>query len=191
MKDITRIDIINFILSLIKGHSYLEIGSGDHSCFKEINCPIKEDIEPNPTSGVVPTYKMPSDEAFFRILKKYDMIFIDGLHHCDQVAQDVYNACQHLNPGGFIVLHDCIPEKEPEQNRTPTGGSWTGDVWKFQAWLVKHFENVWTIPENWGCGIIQGALDFNIPTLDEMLEFDWKIYTKNWPWLLRVVDWEV
>lgn len=188
----TRTDIINHLISITNAQAYLEIGSGHHICFKDINCPLKHDIEPNPSPQIDPTYKMTSDEAF-EIMRdaKYDIIFIDGIHHCDQTAKDVFNACIHLNPKGFIIIHDCLPEKEHEQHREAQASSWTGDVWKFQAWLVRHFENVWTIPENWGCGIIWKPIKFFVPSLKELQSFDWATYEKSWPWLLRVVNWEI
>ena len=57
---------------------------------------------------------MTSDE-FFDFLRtnefdrKYDVIFIDGLHKSYQVKKDILNSLQFLNPKGYIVLHDCNP----------------------------------------------------------------------------------
>jgi hypothetical protein len=188
---ITRVDIINYLISLTKAESYLEIGSGYHVCFKDINCTLKHDIEPDPGPGVVPTYKMSSNEAF-AIMEdvKYDIIFIDGKHHCEQVAIDVNNSIKHLTPNGFIIIHDCLPENESEQVREPYGGSWTGDVWKFQAWMVGHFNDAWTITENWGCGIIWGGMNFEVPLLEELSVYNWGQFEVNWPWMLRTVSWE-
>lgn len=208
---VTRTDIINYLITMTGANYYLEVGSEHRIAFDEIKCLVKHDVEPRPGPGIEPTYKMESDEAFSIMDTNYDIIFLDGLHLCEQVAKDVYNACQHLNSHGFIVIHDCLPEKEIEQARTFNGGSWTGDAWKFQAWMVKRYERVWTIPENWGCGIIWGPLLKNRvkPTLQEMslvsksdpfrvqdfekeqaLIVDWSRYIRNWPWMLRVVDWE-
>jgi len=189
---ITRVDIINHLLSITHSESYLEIGSGHHICFKDIQCPLKHDIEPNPGPGVTPTYRMTSDEAFSILgQNKYGGIFIDGLHHCEQVAKDVTNSIRHLKPNGFIIIHDCLPEHEIEQLRDFSGGSWTGDVWKFQAWMVKNFDNAWTITENWGCGIILGCAYFKPPSLQELSVFNWGMFERNWPWMLRTVNWEV
>ncbi len=54
-------------------------------------------------------YEMTSNE-FFALEKiqnkKYDVIFIDGLHETTQVDIDIQNSLKHLNEGGFILLHD-------------------------------------------------------------------------------------
>jgi len=127
-------DIVNHLITFMGAKSYLEIGSGHHIGFKEIICQYKDDIEPNPGPGVIPVHHMTSDEAFKKMPRedRYDVIMIDGLHQCDQLARDAYNSVIHLNPKGFIVVHDCMPETESQQLRECPGGSWTGDVWKFQ-----------------------------------------------------------
>jgi predicted O-methyltransferase YrrM len=52
-----------------------------------------------------------SDAFFERSMVKFDVIFIDGLHEEHQVDRDIVNSLQHLNPGGIIVLHDCLPPR--------------------------------------------------------------------------------
>jgi hypothetical protein len=94
----------------------------------------------------------------------------------------------HLSPNGYIVIHDCMPMEESWQVRDYPGGfvSWTGDVWKFQAWLVSKFFNVVTINEDCGCGIIQGPLQFDIPSIEELLKLTWKDYSFE---SIRCMDW--
>jgi glycosyltransferase involved in cell wall biosynthesis len=50
--------------------------------------------------------KMKSDEAINLIEKKYDFIYIDGLHTYDGVISDIINYLPFVKPGGFIGGHD-------------------------------------------------------------------------------------
>jgi hypothetical protein len=185
----TQVEIINELLKLTEKKRYLEVGSCGRITFERVKADLLVDIEPNPEFGKEPLYRMSSDEAFSRMNSSdvYDVIFIDGLHHCEQVARDTYNACQHLSDDGFIVIHDCYPREEFHQTRDFSGGSWTGDVWKFQAWLVQRFKNVWTIPPFPGCGIIRGSIiDYDKPTLNELLTLTWKDFSNE---AVRLTEW--
>ncbi len=65
--------------------------------------------------------------------KKYDIIFIDGLHVAYQVTIDLMNSLKHLTPGGFIIFDDVYPHRENEQwsfDQRRLGVPLTGDVWK-------------------------------------------------------------
>ena len=80
-----------------------------------------------------PTYKFTSDVFLNKIVNKktkYDIIFIDGLHHEDQVDRDIQNSIKHLNENGFIILHDCNPINESHQIVPRISKLWNGDVWK-------------------------------------------------------------
>jgi predicted O-methyltransferase YrrM len=44
---------------------------------------------------------------------KFDLIFLDGLHHATTVYQEVPAALEVLNPGGLILLHDFFPQAQP------------------------------------------------------------------------------
>jgi hypothetical protein len=76
---------------------------------------------------------MESDDFFKNhIQKKYDVIFIDGLHTAYQVTKDIYNSINNLNDGGIIIIDDIYPHSENEQYSLELlrDGPNTGDVWK-------------------------------------------------------------
>ena len=117
-----RFEIINRLIDkrFNDNCNYLEIGVSNPSlCFDVINSKNKTGVDPgneyldNPVE-----FKMTSDE-FFRKLRlgetrfspdyKWDIIFIDGLHLAHQVFADAVNVFQHIQPNGFIILHDCNP----------------------------------------------------------------------------------
>jgi hypothetical protein len=133
---IPRQSVINGIIknyNLINP-SYLEIGVWTGETFKHINSNNKDGVDPGQYCDCsLVNYKMTSDEFFSNhIQKKYDIIFIDGLHTAYQVTKDIYNSINNLNDGGWIILDDVFPHCEYEQERLNLrkSGSQTGDVWK-------------------------------------------------------------
>ena len=73
---------------------------------------------------------------FFKKNKKknYDLIYIDGNHHADNVLRDARNSFKLLNKRGFIVFDDFLWDYYNEINLNPIGG-----VKKF---LFEHFGNM-------------------------------------------------
>ena len=133
---ITRFDAINRIINFhkLKNPVYLEIGVWTGETFKNINSTNKDGVDPGQYCDCnYVNYKMTSDDFFTNhINKKYDIIFIDGLHTAYQVSKDIYNSINNLNDGGWIILDDVFPHSENEQERLnlKKSGSQTGDVWK-------------------------------------------------------------
>ena len=157
----TRQQIINNLIQKNNYTSYLEIGvQNPQSCFTRINCEYKQGVEPYPnikhfhyTSNI---HIKTSDEYFESNDENFDIIFIDGLHHDDQVIKDIENSLNILNDGGTIVVHDCLPSNEREQERDDHGGVWLGDVWKGIAHLrmTRDDIKIQVVDSDLGCGII-------------------------------------
>lgn len=159
-----RTDIINSLIQKYGYNSYLEVGTQDPtSNFNLINTECKVSVDPFPRGKV--TFVGTSDEYFESINHdvKYDIIFIDGLHHDDQVLKDIENALKHLSDNGTIVCHDCLPITEDMQARDDHGREWTGDVWKAIAQLrVERIDlDIKVVDTDYGCGIIRRGT--NIP----------------------------
>lgn len=167
-----RTEIIN---SLIKKHnykSYLEIGLDDpNNNYNYIQCDNKECVDPffeedhkngfdvqvNDFENIIKnilTYRMTSDDFFKQNTKKYDIIFIDGLHTKEQVGKDIINSLKVLNPGGKIVCHDCLPINEASQIVPRKQAYWFGDVWRTIAELSKQNINFCTVDCDCGCCVI-------------------------------------
>lgn len=159
----TRTDII---IKLIKKHnykSYLEIGVQNGKNFHAIECEDKIGVDPDPNSKA--TVHITSDEFFKGIAitkKMFDIIFIDGLHHWEQVFEDIDNSLMHLNKGGVIVCHDMNPTTEQMQLVPRIQTEWTGDCWK--AWVMYRNSGLKmvVIDTDYGVGIIHRG---NEPTL--------------------------
>jgi hypothetical protein len=147
-----RWDLINEIIKKKKFKDYLEIGCDDNVLFDKINLPNKIGVDPREGGNI----KKTSDDFFKSNNKFFDIIFIDGLHEFDQVNKDIENSVKFLNPNGFILLHDCLPNKMELQAVPRYQLYWTGDVWKS---IVKFRHNInlsiKTILMDMGVAVIQ------------------------------------
>ncbi len=82
-------------------------------------------------------YGMTSDDFFATtdVAKEmgqpcFDVAFIDGLHHFDQVLRDFINLEKLAGKDSVILIHDCLPIDPLVANRERSTAFWTGDVWK-------------------------------------------------------------
>lgn len=150
-----RYDLINRLISKYNFSSFLEIGHFAGECFNAVEIAIKESVDPDPNTK--PTHILTSDDYFKSSKNTFDIIFIDGLHECNQVYRDIKNSLNHLNKGGVIVMHDCHPNSEACQRHSEIypGGEWTGDCWK--AFVKSRAElpyEMYVWDHDWGCGVI-------------------------------------
>ena len=125
-ENISRWDLINKIIISKKFSSYLEIGCDDDHAFSKIKLENKIGVDPNSGGN----FRGTSDEFFNKNNKKFDCIFIDGLHEYDQVYKDIINSLDCLNEDGIILLHDCLPQSMNQQAVPRYQWVWNGDVWK-------------------------------------------------------------
>lgn len=161
-----RWELMNYLIEKYNLVNYLEIGVNDGLCIRQIKAEHKDGVDPYPGSEIggadVPeiNYPIKSDE-FFELIKdsdiKYDMIFIDGLHHSSQVDKDIQNALKHITDEGFIILHDCNPLEYTMQLVPRASGLWNGDVWKSIVRLRCTEPNleVMVVDADWGVGIVR------------------------------------
>jgi len=195
-----RIKTINKLLEITKNKIYLEIGVFRGSCITKINANEIYGVDPSPSLILnfkflfkkIKLFKITSDEFFKKdvkkINKKFDVIFIDGLHTHLQSMKDVLNSLNYLNENGFIVLHDCNPSTEIMA--TPANSfeevkilnkknlnwtkEWCGDVWKTIVLLrTKRSDlEITVFNYDYGVGIIRKKnskkLNFQINNINEL-----------------------
>lgn len=167
-----RYDIINGLIDKYGFQDYLEIGLDLARNYLKIRCKNKECVDPYVyemeeseevqcmrrfVEANILTYKMTSDDFFASIPpnKMYDIIFIDGLHHEEQVGRDIINSLKHLRNGGIIVCHDCLPESYEAQLDTPITETWNGSTWKAIPMLKFQGITYVTVNVDCGCCVIQ------------------------------------
>ena len=135
-----RLSLISLAISqtmMKKGYencNYLEIGCFDNKAFDTIPLPLEQKIGVDPLRGG--THRMTSDVFFLKNKKKFDVIFVDGLHSYDQCSKDCTNSINFLNEDGIIILHDMMPRHKTEESP-----KFSGDVWKV-AFELCQSENV-------------------------------------------------
>ena len=184
-----RIDIMNNIIQKYGYTHYLEIGVYVKSdCFDHINVTNKTAIDPGyENEHEKYDYKMESDTFFdnvrlgsteFPIDKKWDLIFIDGLHLAEQVERDINNALFHLADGGTIVMHDCSPPHEIIARETYKAnwvnvGEWCGTVWKafYKFRYTRPDLAMWCVNDDYGVGIIQRGTQKLAPADNTFYEY--------------------
>ena len=88
----SRLEIVSETIKSKKFSTYLEIGCFDNQLFNHINID-KTGVDPFKGGNI----KLKSDQFFKINKKKYDCIFIDGLHTYEQVKKDIVNSINCLN----------------------------------------------------------------------------------------------
>ena len=189
MSHLNRWDVINILIRKNNYKSYLEVGTQDPtSNFNKIEIQHKVSIDPFPRGEV--TFVGTSDEYFESISEdvKYDIIFIDGLHHNDQVLKDIENSLNHLSNSGIIVCHDCLPTTEHMQERNDHGGVWLGDVWKAIAELrVERIDlDIKVIDTDLGCGLIKTGT--NVPHMTNENYLTYSYYNLHKWQLMNIIS---
>jgi hypothetical protein len=190
-------DIINYFLIKSLNKRYLEIGLHEGFTFNSINANVKDSVDPDQSLNA--TYKMSSDDFFHYVAPtlgyKYDVIFIDGLHHTEQVDKDIQNSLNFLNDVGHIVLHDCNPISEMRQ-RVPADfdiwkHGWNGDVWKSVVKFRKNYSHqtykTYVVDTDEGIGIIKNNFPGNPLNLEIPDKMDYSFLETNRSEILNLV----
>jgi len=190
-----RTTIINYLISRSQAKSYLEIGIWNGINFDNIACSNRTGVDP---SWRLPKRKdvlaMSSDDFFKQNKEKFDVIFVDGLHHADQVLKDLTNALACLNPNGHIVCHDMNPQSKIVQEIPYSGkGEWNGDCWKaFVEFRKLHdgTHDFLVVNTDHGCGIItpRKTVKENTFVVTEELTYE-NLVVNRQAWL-NVIDFE-
>ena len=205
MTKMTRTEIINYLIAKNNYTSYLEIGLDNGINFMNVKCQNKESVDPFikddhknydlTYKDDIPenikkllTYRMTSDEFFKICIKKYDIIFIDGLHTQEQVGRDIINSLKVLNENGMIVVHDCLPNSEEAQKVPRVQGEWNGDVWKAVYELIRQGLDIEVVSDDYGCGIVKYTDDSNLLKYPKKSEATWSDFEQNRKTMINVIS---
>tara|TARA_R110000822_G_scaffold66746_9_gene162837 strand:+ start:990 stop:1589 length:600 start_codon:yes stop_codon:yes gene_type:complete len=178
-----RWDIINSYVEKYGYKTYLEIGLDSGICRDSVKVDDANKTTVDPSEKTMnPTHLMTSDTFFAQNKDTFDIIFIDGLHHGDQVLKDIENSLDVLNEGGVIFCHDMLPNSEPIQQVPRIQAIWTGDCWK--AWFklrgTRKDLEMFIVESDWGVGVIKKGFQDIVEELDMPLEkMTWELFTKH------------
>lgn len=168
-----RIAFINKAISKFKDCNYLEIGVADNTTFSSIPLPLKNKIGVDPSNGG--THRMTSDEFFNKNQKKFNVIFIDGLHIYEQCQKDCINSLKFIEEGGIILFHDFLPQNYLQEKVPRKSASWTGDVWKVAVELSNSEDMDFRIANiDYGVGILKPGKNAKYKKMPELnkMNFD-------------------
>ena len=194
--EIKRFDILNYLIDQYKLINYLEIGVFQGENIRKIKAPYKNGVDPGAEGYIVPEvdYQMTSD-AFFDLIRghediKYDLIFIDGLHEYSQVKKDIENSLNHLQPNGFIVLHDCNPVSYDAQIPDRKTIAWNGDVWKSFVEFIQNnpLYECCVVDTDFGVGVIKNNSNPTITT--PLIDMDYQTFDPNRKKYLNLITWD-
>ena len=169
--------LLNYLADKYKLKAYLEIGvQSTKQNFDKINCKYKIGVDPDCKGYSIHTGTSDSFFSQHNLKSTFDLIFIDGLHHADQVKRDFENSLRCLDDGGFIVIHDCLPEEEKTSLVPRESKQWHGDVYKF-VMTLKNYDGIDFITYDFdnGCCVVwkdktkKANSDFHVP-------FNWQSY---------------
>jgi len=189
-ENVNRWDLIMKIIKFYNFKSYLEIGCDDDYSFKKIDVLEKTGVDPYSGGN----FKGTSDEFFLQNKKKFDCIFIDGLHEYDQVCKDLDNSLNCINEGGIIFLHDALPANVHQQAVPRYKIIWNGDVWKSIVYFrTRNDCDIVTCKIDHGVSIVRkipnkDLLNININNFKNLKFED---FYNNYQRYLRVIDYDV
>ena len=176
-----RTKIIQSLINKVNAKSYLEIGIDNGKNFQTIICNKKVSVDPN--TETIAMHHLTSDVFFKKNTDTFDVIFIDGLHHADQVYRDIINSLAVLNDGGYIICHDMNPLQESHQAIPFVSGTWNGDCWK--AFVQLRYERndlqMHVVNVDHGCGVISKGSQIPVELMNLPLEYNFfDVNRKEW-----------
>ncbi len=139
---------INKFAELKKAKKYLEVGVSQGVTFNNVSVDTKYAVDPKfrftfpPDSPHI--YEITSDDFFTNTPDiKFDIIFIDGLHHFEQAFRDFCNSLMFAHDDTIWLIDDTVPRDIYSAGRDQLGSvglrakeiggsekAWHGDVYK-------------------------------------------------------------
>ncbi|MBN8936640.1 MAG: hypothetical protein J0I13_10240 [Rhizobiales bacterium] len=88
---------------------------------------------------------------------RFDIMLVDPYHGYEQSYRDIAEAFTMLEPGGALVVHDCLPPDESLARPEFTPGSWCGVTYKAYLDFVLGRADLryLTVDTDYGCGVVR------------------------------------
>lgn len=145
-----------------KDYDYLEIGVADGTTLQSVSSKRKHGVDPFPLFNLkrLPegiTFDLATSNDYFNELhndKKFNFIFLDGLHESSQLMLDLLNALKHISIPGWILIDDIVPSdsisaiSSMEKSYQIRGVSqnegypWHGDCYKILPFIQERFPEI-------------------------------------------------
>jgi len=183
-----RWDLIDYLIKKNNYKNYLEIGCDQNQLFSKIKIEFKIGVDPYSGGNIRKT----SDQFFLENKKKFDIVFIDGLHEYKQVKKDILNSVNCLNENGIILVHDCMPDSLGKQAVPRYKMQWNGDVWKAIVDLRQNDNlEIYTCEIDQGIGVIKNEINSQPLKISKPInKIKFKDYYNNYKTYMRVISLE-
>ena len=183
-----RWDLIDYLIKKNNYKNYLEIGCDQNQLFSKIKIEFKIGVDPYSGGNIRKT----SDQFFLENKKKFDIVFIDGLHEYKQVKKDILNSVNCLNENGIILVHDCMPDSLGKQAVPRYKMQWNGDVWKAIVDLRQNDNlEIYTCEIDQGIGVIKNKINSQPLKISKPInKIKFKDYYNNYKTYMRVISLE-
>jgi len=185
-----RLEIVNNIIKIKEYRNYLEIGTFKDDLFKNVVCQNKIGVDPVSGGNIRKT----SDQFFAENSRKFDIIFIDGLHHYHQVKKDILNSISILEEGGIILMHDCMPRDYYYQAVPRSQLNWNGDTWKafLEVRCNSRYDSYCCYADE-GVGVILNRPNKNKLELitKNFKKLNFNLFANNYKKLLNLIEYDV
>jgi Methyltransferase domain len=209
--------LLNALIEKYELKSYLEIGvQTPEQNFDKIRCGIKVGVDPEIQPVFMPGHictektdkneigdylnyyelnNVTSDEFFANGNKAwadgprrgFDLVFIDGLHHADQVKRDFENSLRCLSDTGFILIHDVLPENESGTLVPRVQRQWWGNVYKW-AMDIQTYDGIRFKTFNIDNGCMLVCKDSKVKSKFQPLPTTWEGYLDYGHKLMNVTN---
>lgn len=89
--------------------------------------------------------------------RRFDVMLVDPYHAYAESSRDLAAAFALLEPGGALVVHDCLPPSEAVAGPELKHGPWCGLTYKafLDFVLARRDLRYLTVDADYGCGIIR------------------------------------
>jgi predicted O-methyltransferase YrrM len=186
-----RYQFFNTLIERNGYKSYLEIGVHTGECFMAVQCRLKVGVDPSPLVKLDEINECTSDEFFCNLPadRRFDLIFIDGLHTAEQVERDIVNSLRHLSRDGMICLHDINPPTEESQRVPKVSTPWKGTVWRAFVGFRQQYPWIesYTLAQcDTGIGVILGCRNEVVPGFSTTMNYE--TFDRNRTGLLGIAD---
>jgi Methyltransferase domain len=178
---VSRAEVINKLGEFFpKSLAYLEIGVDEGTTFFAVKARTKVAVDPRFKFPITEAkskepagefHEVTSDLYFSDIATertRFDIIYLDGLHTCEQTLRDFTNSLQFLAEDGIVVIDDVIPNSYHASLPDPriaykvrdfvhnSDDSWMGDVYKLVFFIESYFPScqLRTVSDNHGQAIV-------------------------------------
>ena len=177
-----RISLIlkGIFLFPLESVKYLEIGCFNDEVFDSVPLLKHQKVGVDPQKGG--TLRLTSDAFFKKNKDIFNVIFIDGLHHYDQVRRDIINSINSINSNGIIFIHDMLPESEISSKvpRQKFASNLNGDVFRVIFDLLDNDNLVFKIVNiDFGVGMIMLKNNEKINLGENDVDYDHFIKNKS------------